>query len=441
MSPLMFKDAFWGSDFTCHAGYDALIQRLREGRQMCKDVEELLKMRAQAEERYGKELVTIARKAGGNTEISTLRASFEQLKSRKYIFTEKYLYKVLLLCQVTHFVVWNLLVAEIENSGNFHIQLSDILKEEVKKIETFREHQKEQRKKFESIMEKVHKKKIALFKKTMESKKNYEVKCKETDEAEQGAEKTSTQSKNPEKARQRIKQCRQTASEAEKLYLNNIDQLETVRQDWVETHRSTCEVFQQLEGDRIGMIRCALWDHCNHFSMQCVKDDELYEEVRKYLERCDIITDNNCFIGMKSTGLKPPEPIVFESYHQNGTTRTSNGQANSSSANNPRRNSMSLNFSSPIHPRPTLASIGECEVSDGGHSLLPGSKQEGSLAIAPAENMCYVVLYDYTAKEDDELSVSRGDVVQVLQQGEDGWWTVERNELSGLVPGNYLGKI
>ncbi|XP_071345301.1 proline-serine-threonine phosphatase-interacting protein 1-like [Trachinotus anak] len=419
MAPLMFKDAFWGSDFTCHAGYDVVIQRLRDGRQMCKDVEELLKMRALAEEKYGKELMIIARKAGGHSEISTLRASVDQLKT------------------------------QIETIGNFHIHLSDILKEEVKKIETFREHQKEQRKKFESIMEKVQKKKVSLFKKTIESKKNYELKCKEADEAEQGAEKTNITSKNSEKVRHRAKHCRQTANEAEKLYFNNVVQLENVRRDWEETHKSTCEVFQQLEEDRIRMLRCALWDHCNHFSMQCVKDDESFEEVRKQLEQCDITTDNNCFIGMKGTGSRPPEPIVFESYYQREMSGESNGQALFAGGGDMMRrctstllgSSVNISMGDPQSSQPSLTSVGMNEISDGGNAPLPGLQQDASLAPFTADEDLYIALYPYTSQANDELSVSRGDVIQVLERGEDGWWEVKRDGLTGLVPGNYLGKI
>ncbi|XP_061133133.1 proline-serine-threonine phosphatase-interacting protein 1-like isoform X2 [Syngnathus typhle] len=375
MTRLMFRDAFWGSDFTCHAGYEALMQRLRDGRQTCKDVEELLRMRASAEEKYGRELVSIARKAGGHAEISTLKDSFEQLKT------------------------------QMENVGHFHIQLSDAMKEEVKKVEAFRERQKEQKKKFESIMEKVQKKKVSLFRKTMESKKNYEARCKEADEAEQTSEKTAHAAKNGDKARHRAKQCRQAVSEAETLYLTNIDQLENVRQDWEETHRSTCEFC---------------------------------EEVRKHLEHCDITTDINCFIEMKKTGWHPPGPIVFESYYQK---ETRSGDGNGLGHFTGGREDHMRRTSDPL----LEASVKTNVVSR--HSTVPSSGEDGSYASLLglqqpiADEDSYIALYNYNAQVEDDLTVQRGDVVQVLERGEDGWWTVERNGQVGIVPGNYLGKI
>ncbi|XP_069078444.1 proline-serine-threonine phosphatase-interacting protein 1 isoform X2 [Pleurodeles waltl] len=417
MARLEFKDAFWSTDITVHSGYEIILQRLLDGRKMCKDVEELLKLRAQAEERYGKELVQIARKSGGLTETNTLRASFDILKQ------------------------------QIENIGNSHIQLAQTLREEVKRLEDFRDRQKELRKKFESAMDTLQKTKVAMHKKTSECKKSYEQKCRDADEAESASERIgpSATPKQVEKIQNKAKQCRNAANEADKAYLQNVDLLEKARIEWELAHINACDAFQTQENDRITVLRSALWVHCNHYSMQCVKDDELYEEVRKSLEECDVDADVDFFIQNKMTGTERPAPILYKNYYDHVPLASSNGLAVGGCSPMMKKfsgllqgfgNSRNVSeVSTPSAPAPDNV--------DGVYASVHIQEQEEREDEIGELNSFqdFTVLYDYTAQGPDELSISAGDIVNVVSEGEDGWWTVERNGEQGFVPGSYLERL
>ncbi|XP_073686036.1 proline-serine-threonine phosphatase-interacting protein 2 [Garra rufa] len=289
MRELHFKDNFWNTDITCTAGYDSIIQHLNDGKRTCKEIEDFMKARAAIEEKYAKELLGLSKKVCGHSEMNTLKRSLDVFK------------------------------LQTENMSLSHLHLAQTMREEAKKLEDFREKQKEARKKIEQQMDALHKQKAAQYKKTAEAKKTYEQKCRDKEEAEQNMNRnaTTSSSKQQEKLYAKTQQAKQTAEEADRIYSQNVSLLGKMREEWLNEHVKACEFFEKQEVERINTLRNVVWTHLNHLSQQCVASDELYEEVRKSLEQCNIQEDIEHFINLRRTGDKPPAPVPYENFYNN----------------------------------------------------------------------------------------------------------------------------
>ncbi|KAI9527507.1 hypothetical protein NQZ68_029598 [Dissostichus eleginoides] len=287
MKNLHFKDFFWNSDLTSTGGYDAIVQYLNDGKRTCKEVEDFMKARASIEEKYAKDLLGLSKKVCGHNEMNTLKRSLDIFK------------------------------LQTEHVSLSHLQLSHSLREEAKKLEEFREKQKEARKKVEQQMDALHKQKASQYKKTMDSKKTYDQKCRDKEEADQNVNRNTNTSntKHIEKLFSKAQQAKQNAEEADRLYQQNVTMVGKVRDEWLKEHIKACEMFEKQSMERINFLRNTVWSHLNLLSQQCVTSDELYEEVRKSFEQCDVQEDIEHFVNLRRIDDKPPALVVYENFY------------------------------------------------------------------------------------------------------------------------------
>uniref|UniRef100_A0A8C5EEC5 F-BAR domain-containing protein n=1 Tax=Gouania willdenowi TaxID=441366 RepID=A0A8C5EEC5_GOUWI len=268
MRNLHFKDFFWNLELTSTKGYEAIIQYLNEGKRTCKEVEDFMKARASVEERYAKELLGLSKKVCGHNEMNLS-----------------------------------------------HLQLAHNMREEAKKLEEFREKQREARKKMEQHMDGLQKQKSLLFKKAMDSKKTYEQKCRDKEEADQNMNRGTSNPKQTEKLISKAQQAKLNAEESDRLYQQNVTALAKIRDDWIKEHINACELFERQSVERINFLRNTVWTHLNQLSQQCVTSDDLYEEVRRSLEQCNIESDVDHFVNLKRTGDKPPGISITDTFY------------------------------------------------------------------------------------------------------------------------------
>lgn len=408
-----FADSFWNPEFCNFAGFEVLCKRMKDGKQMTKDYVDFLKLRAQAQEAYGKALVKVAKSAGGKDEIGTLRQAWEVLRS------------------------------QTESIGLAHIATANAIIEEMNKVMEFMESQRESRRKLEEGVRRNQANIKVLHKKTVDSKKACESRCREADTASQALNnetvKANAMPKEIEKLKQKQVKANSLAEQADSIFRTAVDGLEQARVQWEQETESSCESFQQLEEERIQNVRNSMWATTNLNSALCVNEDEMCEEVRKVLEKCDVDADIQTFIRQRQTGSDRPAGIEYENYFGGQLEKNGNPPFQ------PKTKIFAHAIATRIQPKANvsltnLSSPNYNEIIENSENL-ENDLYDGSFGptTPQKENNVYRVVYDFEGRNDEELTLKEDDIVTLVHKENADWWEVEtKQKARGYFPAAYM---
>ncbi|XP_003388698.1 PREDICTED: proline-serine-threonine phosphatase-interacting protein 1-like [Amphimedon queenslandica] len=397
----IFCQNFWGSDFCSTQGYDVLVKRLKEGKQVLVDYEEYLEKRAKIEKQYAEEIVKLAKNTSGKDELGTMKKCWDQIR------------------------------AETETTGRLHMQLSLRLQDEVlKSVRDFRNQQKEVRKKTEDTV-----KRSAVHKKNCYDKNNrlrsyYEGKCRESDKAQDQLRKLETnpltKPKDHMQAHKKAEVAKTASNNADVQYQEAVKTLEEARMLWEREMELMCHKFQELEEQRLAFLRHQMWTYTNFCSQTLVDDDESLENIRKSLENCNIDEDIELFVKDRSTGSERPATIPYENFYNPRAVIAGVPTA--------------VSLEAPHKELPPLPPDEDNEIVIESTYSVP-QLPEAHYSVPRSGGDYVIALYDYDAQGDQEISLKEGDVLEVVGKEDDIWWCgkfINSGGKLGMFPAAYV---
>ena len=131
----------------------------------------------------------------------------------------------------------------LDQSALSHMNLATEIRAQIEKplMDLLRE-QTNERKNQEKVQDKAIKTKNAQISLVGKTKKNYENKVKEADEAASAAQKAAGNPKESEKMSVKSKKASMTSENADLEYKNSVDKLQEVTEQWVGVHKTACQV-------------------------------------------------------------------------------------------------------------------------------------------------------------------------------------------------------
>jgi len=130
----------------------------------------------------------------------------------------------------------------LDQSASSHMNLATEIRTQIEKpLMDMLKDQTTERKNQEKVQDKAIKTKNAQISLVGKTKKSYENKVKEAEEASAAAQKAAGNPKESEKASAKSKKASITAENADLEYKNSVDKLQEVTEQWVGVHKTACQ--------------------------------------------------------------------------------------------------------------------------------------------------------------------------------------------------------
>ncbi|CAC5361944.1 PSTPIP1 [Mytilus coruscus] len=232
-----FVENFWVEDINSTAGFDVLSNRMRDGRKLCKEIDDYLRQRSKIEAQYAKELQKL-NKQDNKEDLGGLEMAWKEMKQ------------------------------QTERIAHHHDVAAKHFLNIANEISIFNTEQKKVTKEWEDKVSKLHSAAKNTYAKVNNQYKVYDNKFNENSAADAALKYNEKHSdgitpKEMEKTRTKADKARDELEKTDTLYKTLVKQVQEEMSTWEKEMSGLCKKFQDLDEQRIDHLRDYLWKCTN----------------------------------------------------------------------------------------------------------------------------------------------------------------------------------
>lgn len=281
-----FCDNFW-NDKGGRTGFDILVLKHRNGKEIFKELSEFMKARAAIEDAYGKSLTKFSKQAETFTDFGMMHDSWLKVK------------------------------AELASTGESHIRLGNTLNTDfTKRIMDFKDTQKGTRKQYEATIASKRKSLVATVPNVEKLHETYSGHCIEHMKYNESAKKGQTDNqtkKDYNKILDGLDKTTKLREDAGASFKKSLEKYNTVQLEWINEMLLACQEFEDAETNRINFLKGVMRDYAvackDTLGVAIQKSEQIISAYEKVQPAVEITT----WTTGEGTGRDRPKPYPYMS--------------------------------------------------------------------------------------------------------------------------------